>query len=185
MANSTRLCAHRGSTETQPTGKHGWHSRLGHGQLVSNWSNTLLTIVAGLFIYWVLSNILGWALFRAIWTGENRDACSVEGAGACWPFVKAKFAQWIYGFYPIDQRWRVNICFFMGACGARSAPHAVDALQEVECLVFADRLPAAVAHPAYGRTFLIVLRGIHRRRLPACDGSGIIAALRVWHRRWN
>ena len=27
----------------------------------------------------------------------------------------SRFAQWIYGFYPIDQRWRVNICFLVGA----------------------------------------------------------------------
>lgn len=83
--------------------------------LFPNWSNSILTIVAALFAYWVLSNVLGWALFRATWTGEDRNACVVEGAGACWPFVTAKFAQWIYGFYPIDQRWRVNICFIVGA----------------------------------------------------------------------
>jgi general L-amino acid transport system permease protein len=92
-------------------GVRGWVM----ANLFPNWSNSILTILAALFAYWVLSNVLGWALFRAIWTGENRDACVVEGAGACWPFVQAKFAQWIYGFYPIDQRWRVNICFLVGA----------------------------------------------------------------------
>jgi len=92
-------------------GVRGWVM----ANLFPNWPNSLLTIAAGLFAYWVLSHILGWAVFRATWTGENRDACAVEGAGACWPFVKAKFAQWVYGFYPIDQRWRVNICFLVGA----------------------------------------------------------------------
>jgi general L-amino acid transport system permease protein len=29
--------------------------------------------------------------------------------------VWAKFPQWIYGFYPIDQRWRVNTAFIIGA----------------------------------------------------------------------
>jgi general L-amino acid transport system permease protein len=28
--------------------------------------------------------------------------------------VKAKFGQWIYGFYPIELRWRPNICFLVG-----------------------------------------------------------------------
>ena len=115
MANSLAYVRTEEAPKLSPpanmVGIRGWVM----ANLFPNWSNSLLTIVAGLFIYWVLSNILGWALFRAIWTGENRDACSVEGAGACWPFVKAKFAQWIYGFYPIDQRWRVNICFFVGA----------------------------------------------------------------------
>ena len=85
--------------------------------LFSNWQNTLLTLVFGYFIYIVLSTVLGWAVFRAVWTGENRDACAIENAGACWPFVKAKFLQWIYGFYPIDQRWRVNICYLLLAGG--------------------------------------------------------------------
>jgi general L-amino acid transport system permease protein len=29
--------------------------------------------------------------------------------------VAAKMGQWVYGFYPIDQRWRVNLCFLAGA----------------------------------------------------------------------
>jgi general L-amino acid transport system permease protein len=40
--------------------------------------------------------------------------CSEPGAGACWPFANARFMQWIYGLYPIDQRWRPNIIFLLG-----------------------------------------------------------------------
>ena len=35
--------------------------------------------------------------------------------GACWPFVQAKFSQFIYGFYPEAERWRVNLTFFLAA----------------------------------------------------------------------
>jgi general L-amino acid transport system permease protein len=35
--------------------------------------------------------------------------------GACWAFVSAKFGQFIYGRYPDAERWRVDICFFVGA----------------------------------------------------------------------
>ena len=94
-------------------GWRGWFM----ANLFSNWQNGLLTIVAGYFLYVLLSTVLGWAIFRAIWTGDNREACAVENAGACWPFVQAKFLQWIYGFYPIDQRWRVNICYLLLAGG--------------------------------------------------------------------
>lgn len=97
-----------------PANLVGWRGWV-LANLFPNWKNGVLTIIAALFLYWVLSNVLGWALFRAVWSGENRDACAVENAGACWPFARAKFAQWIYGFYPIDQRWRVNVCFFAGA----------------------------------------------------------------------
>ncbi len=33
----------------------------------------------------------------------------MPGTGACWAFVDAKFAQFMYGRYPIDERWRVNL----------------------------------------------------------------------------
>jgi general L-amino acid transport system permease protein len=34
---------------------------------------------------------------------------SGRGTGACWAFVEAKFGQFIYGRYPIEERWRVNL----------------------------------------------------------------------------
>ncbi|MBX3522696.1 MAG: amino acid ABC transporter permease [Xanthobacteraceae bacterium] len=51
----------------------------------------------------------------AVWQGANRDACAHILTGACWPFVAAKFNQFIYGFYPADQLWRPNIVFALGA----------------------------------------------------------------------
>jgi general L-amino acid transport system permease protein len=77
--------------------------------------NGIVSILAGAFLLWIGWGVLDWAIFSAVWTGDNREVCAVEGAGACWPFVYSRFAQWIYGFYPIDQRWRVNICFVIGA----------------------------------------------------------------------
>ena len=41
-------------------------------------------------------NLLQWAGFHAVWSAPDRELCAVEGAGACWPFVFAKFHQWIY-----------------------------------------------------------------------------------------
>lgn len=50
----------------------------------------------------------------AVWQGENRDACASVLTGACWPFIAAKFNQFIYGFYPLDQLWRPNVVFALG-----------------------------------------------------------------------
>ena len=86
--------------------------------LFSNWRTPCSRSWPGTSCIVVLSAVLGWAIFRAVWTGENREVCAVENAGACWPFVQAKFPQWIYGFYPIDQRWRVNICYLLLAVAA-------------------------------------------------------------------
>ncbi|MEO6780925.1 MAG: amino acid ABC transporter permease, partial [Bradyrhizobium sp.] len=35
--------------------------------------------------------------------------------GACWPYVEAKFTQFIYGFYPDAERWRANLTFLLAA----------------------------------------------------------------------
>lgn len=98
------------------TGLIGWLLQ----NLFNSPLNSVMTIVGALFIAWIGWGIIEWAVIRAVFTGENRDACVAgqqTGAklGACWPYVWAKFHQFIYGFYPFDQRWRVNICFIVGA----------------------------------------------------------------------
>jgi general L-amino acid transport system permease protein len=98
------------------TGFTGWVMR----NLFSSIVSAILTIAGLAFIVWFAWGIIEWALVNATFTGESRDACvagAAEGRqlGACWPYVYAKFHQFIYGFYPFDQRWRVNICFIVGA----------------------------------------------------------------------
>ena len=54
-------------------------------------------------------------LIDAVWTGSSREDCTVAGAGrtvgACWPFIAAKFRQFMYGFYPAEEQWRVNLTY--------------------------------------------------------------------------
>jgi len=85
--------------------------------LFSSPLNTAITIVSALFILWALPPVLNWAVFNAVWDGDNREVCAVKDAGACWAFVKAKFSQFIYGRYPIDERWRVDIMFALFIIG--------------------------------------------------------------------
>jgi general L-amino acid transport system permease protein len=82
-----------------------------------NWYNGILTVLFLLFVAMVVGNLIDWALLKAVFFGEDRTACVASPEGACWAFVRAKFAQWIYGFYPIDQRWRVDLAFLLGAGG--------------------------------------------------------------------
>jgi general L-amino acid transport system permease protein len=72
------------------------------------------TIIIALFLVWAAWSIFQWAIVSAIWTADNREPCNTVTAGACWPFVKAKSLQWIYGFYPQDQLWRPNLVFLIG-----------------------------------------------------------------------
>ena len=61
-----------------------------------------------LYIVWRLSvPLVHWLLLDATWQGSSRDDC--KGGGACWVFVRVRLGQFMYGQYPVSQRWRVDI----------------------------------------------------------------------------
>jgi general L-amino acid transport system permease protein len=88
-------------------------------RLFNSPTNILLTIVGVLLLWFTVIPAVKFLLVDAVWTGKDRTACLPETAGhmvgACWPFVQAKFSQFIYGFYPEAERWRVNLTFFLAA----------------------------------------------------------------------
>jgi general L-amino acid transport system permease protein len=88
-------------------------------RLFNSPSNILLTVVSALLIWVTVVPLVRFLLIDAVWTGTDRNACLAENAshpvGACWPYVEAKFTQFIYGFYPEAERWRVNLTFFLAA----------------------------------------------------------------------
>ncbi len=84
-------------------------------KLFTSIPGSILGIVISVLLAWTAWIILDWAILRAVWVAPDRELCNVDGAGACWPFVGAKLHQWVYGFYPFVERWRVNIVYVMGA----------------------------------------------------------------------
>jgi general L-amino acid transport system permease protein len=77
--------------------------------LFSSPFNTILTLFCLWLLYLSVPPLVQWAILDANFVGDSREDC-VSG-GACWVFVKARFGQFIYGFYPISERWRVNTAF--------------------------------------------------------------------------
>jgi general L-amino acid transport system permease protein len=72
--------------------------------------NAVLTLL-GLWLLWqTIPPVLNWAIFDATWQGTSREACA-EVSGACWTLVKVRFGQFMFGFYPPDERWRVILAF--------------------------------------------------------------------------
>ncbi len=80
--------------------------------------DSLMTVLALLFLAWIAPPVAQWLFAKAVWTGADRVACLTvaqggaqpEGwSGACWAFVDAKFGQFVYGRYPLDQRWRIDL----------------------------------------------------------------------------
>jgi len=88
-------------------------------RLLNSPTNILLTVVSILLLWFTVVPAVKFLLVDAVWTGKDRTACLPETAGhavgACWPFVQAKFSQFIYGFYPEAERWRVNLTFLLAA----------------------------------------------------------------------
>jgi general L-amino acid transport system permease protein len=79
--------------------------------LFSTWYNTLLTLLCLWLLWQVVPPLLRWAVLEADFNGTSREDCTA--GGACWVFIKVRFWQFMYGFYPVDQRWRVNLAFFL------------------------------------------------------------------------
>jgi general L-amino acid transport system permease protein len=88
-------------------------------RLLNSPTNILLTVLGALLIWFTVIPALRFLLVDAVWQGTDRNACLAENVGhpvgACWPYIGAKINQFIYGFYPEAQRWRVNLTFFLGA----------------------------------------------------------------------
>ncbi|MFL6935833.1 MAG: amino acid ABC transporter permease [Xanthobacteraceae bacterium] len=97
------------------TGAIGWLRR----NLLNSWFNILLTLVSLYLIWIIVPPLVRFLIIDAVWDGAGRDDCLPEKlgreVGACWPFIQAKFSQLVYGFYPPDQYWRVNLTFALGA----------------------------------------------------------------------
>jgi general L-amino acid transport system permease protein len=99
------------------TGAFGWM----RANLLSSPFNIVLTILIVGLLAWAIPEIVKFLFIDAVWTGNDRDAClaSVQHReiGACWPFVWERLPYFIYGSYPIPERWRVDVFFVMLAVG--------------------------------------------------------------------
>jgi general L-amino acid transport system permease protein len=85
--------------------------------LFSSIGNTMLTLLAAWLIYQAVTAAVGWAFLHATWEGPDGDACTREGAGACWPFVADWFGQFMYGRYPEGERARVDLTYALALAG--------------------------------------------------------------------
>ena len=102
---------------TDRTGVFGWLRE----NLLSSPTNIVLTLVCIVMIAWVAPPLIRFFLLDAVWSGTDRDACLASPLhphpGACWAFVRVWFSYFVYGFYPLAERWRVDLFFIALAFG--------------------------------------------------------------------
>ena len=64
-------------------------------------------LLALLALALALPPVVRWAVLDATFPGGVADAC--DGRGACWPFVADRLPQFLYGYYPAPERWRLHL----------------------------------------------------------------------------
>jgi general L-amino acid transport system permease protein len=101
-----------------PARTSGWAAFL-RARLFNSPLNALLTVACIVLLWFIAVPTIRFLFVDAVWQGSDRAACLAQNAGhpvgACWPFIAAKFTQFIYGFYPEPERWRVNLAFLLAA----------------------------------------------------------------------
>jgi general L-amino acid transport system permease protein len=84
--------------------------------LLATPKDVVLTIIGLSVLALTLPGALNFLFFDAAWFGTDRSVCATiaQGGtqpdgwkGACWAFVESRFSQFIFGRYPLDERWRV------------------------------------------------------------------------------
>lgn len=92
-----------------------------HANVLSSALNFVLTVLCVALIALVLPPVLDFLIFSATWSGSDREACLATAerpvVGACWPFIYERLAYFTYGFYPVAERWRVDVFFALLAVG--------------------------------------------------------------------
>jgi general L-amino acid transport system permease protein len=78
-------------------------------QLFPDWRQGLLSLAVLVLLVQAVPPLFAWLITDAVWVG-TRDDCVAAG-GACWAFVGARWGQFVYGFYPHSERWRVDLAF--------------------------------------------------------------------------
>jgi len=85
----------------------------------TNSFNALLSLLIIFIIIKLSPPTLSWFILDASIAGDSKDACS--GSGACWTYIKVWFNRFMYGMYPNEEQWRINISFislaFLGSVG--------------------------------------------------------------------
>ena len=124
--------------------------------LFSNWLNTVLTAASLLLLWRVVPPLLGWAFFNADFSGATGEECTA--AGACWAWLDQRITQFLYGFYPSDSYWRVNVTLIL--------------LIPAVAYVLFDKLPYARYGRRYAIAYVVIAVFLLVGGLPVRDETG-------------
>ncbi|TDO99800.1 amino acid ABC transporter permease [Marinomonas balearica] len=77
--------------------------------------NSLLTCIALAVLFYLGKWIVNWAVIDAVFVADTRRQCfDTSPDGACWAGVISWFNGLIYGRFPVQEQWRVNLGVVIG-----------------------------------------------------------------------
>ena len=101
--------------EPPPPGEKGAVKWL-RENLFSGPVNTALTVLGTLIVVWLVWTAFPW-WWNSVWYADSLSECRAivakKGAteGACWAVIRARWHQYLFGFYPPELYWRPVLCF--------------------------------------------------------------------------
>ena len=109
--------------------------------LFSSPLNAFISVLFLAILVRYLPQFFSWAVINATWSGESRADCNPDGA--CWTFVRVRFGQFMFGFYPAEERWRVIAAFALPILAA--------------AILLLKKLRAKSWHPLLAAACMVVL----------------------------
>jgi len=73
--------------------------------------NAILTLLIIFAVIKIIPPIVSWFIIDANIAGDTKDACT--GSGACWTYIKIWLRRFVYGMYPNEYQWRINVSFIL------------------------------------------------------------------------
>ena len=77
----------------------------------NNLFNSILSTLIIIAAVYSIPPLLSWFIFDANISGNSRESCT--GSGACWTYIKVWMRRFIYGMYPNEHHWRINLSFIL------------------------------------------------------------------------
>lgn len=74
-------------------------------------SSFIITILILYVTYLLLPTLFNWVLLDANFLGDKKADCN--NTGACWVFIKVRLGMFMYGFYPLNERWRIDLSLIL------------------------------------------------------------------------
>ena len=127
-----------------------WRERL-FGTPFTGFTSVVLMVL----IAWIAIPLIRWAVIDATWIGSTRADCAP--GGACWVFIRARFGQFMYGLYPVDQRWRVDIAgiaFVLGIASVVLGPARLRLKLAIAALVILPPLGIWLLSGGFGLAYV-------------------------------